>query len=137
MAFDNSSTSRKYPAFIKYSMRRAVAGVALGLMLVGLLLTAFGTRTTLSNQQPLVVQSCGENCWVVPTTQTDLPQMGCDVYGGCAGLANLPASSHVDFTLNYVGGILAILSAVSFVIVLPSTRNRSVIGPNLNALPLY
>ena len=114
-------------------MRRAIAAVALGLMAVGLTLTAFGTRTTFSTQSsPLTLPpSCNGKCEV-------LPGLGCDVSGGCGGYFSLtPPLPHSDFTLNYIGGFLAILSAVGFVIALPPKRSRAVVSPNFSAFALY
>ena len=125
-------------------MRGTIATVALVLMVIGLLLTAFGTRTIPSNQSSSST-TCDPQALVcdLAPTPSSFSGLGCDISGapcppaGVVFVASTPTPIHLDFTLNYIGGLMAILSAIGFAVALPTKRNGSVVGPDLNVLPLY
>jgi hypothetical protein len=85
-------------------MRRIVVILGLSLMAVGLLLTTFGTRQT--------------------TQMTTVYNINIEPYSPIiTTTSQIPSGTHYDFTLNYVGGALAILGTVGFAFSYPLTRS--------------
>ncbi len=96
-------------------MRVRLALIFLGVMIAGVFLVAFGTQTRLVSQQ--LVQA--------PYGSVSSVQIGCDIHGAsCVG----PATTYVaesDFSLNFIGGLFAILGAIGFGVTYPLQRQAS------------
>ena len=100
-------------------MRKSSTLLFLGVMVLGLGLTALGTRET---RAPAAIQCVGDVCYL----QVDL--------SSCVGQVchyTVATKSSPDLTLNYIGGVMALLGAVAFGMSFPVRRSNS-----LRVLPI-
>ena len=105
--------------------RRSIAFLCTIIMVVGLVLTVFGTR-----QMPPAYQ---KNCtmpsdYCIVTNSSGFVSggiLGCGTgaFGALCGRHVVPiGDSHADFTLNYIGGFTAILGAIGLATTYPLRR---------------
>ena len=108
-------------------MRKVVAILALGVMVVGLLLTVFGTQAPASQRAPSTVTfPYGEEVEIQISGEMMVEGILCPGPTLCeVTFSTISQSTQPDFTLNYVGALSAILGAIGFAIAYPSKHSSS------------